>query len=258
VSYGALITGRAQFAGLDQGIDFTGPGLVRALGAGRITRLQPSGSGWPGEGAIVAYQITEKGSPLDGRFMYIAEDFRAIRGLQVGSTFKRGQVLGVATGSGLAPGIETGFASDAQGHAYGNPKEGHGAEPDPEARALQAYLEGGANAYEGVRGITSKEGSIAKGLAEGLGAAAKGVQDAGQAVLNAPGEAAVGAAKAGAEAAFTGIVDEFDKRALKILLYAVFVFGAMALIGYGVATMISPRPPSLRKAAVKAAEVAAA
>ena len=69
----ALTTG-GKFAGTDQGIDITGgPFGVRAIGSGVVTRLLRSGSGWPGEGALLVYQITED-SPLKGRYVFVAED----------------------------------------------------------------------------------------------------------------------------------------------------------------------------------------
>ncbi len=111
--YGALVGRGARFAGIDQGIDFTGgPFPVYALGDGKITRIERSGSGWPGQGAVLNYQI-ETG-PAAGRYVYVAEDFAPDPSLKVGSKVSKGGILGLATGSGLAPGIEIGWA-DASG-----------------------------------------------------------------------------------------------------------------------------------------------
>lgn len=100
------VGGRMRYAGIDQGVDWTGPGPVYAVGAGEITRLEPPGStGWPGEGALLVYKI-----PGLRKFVYVAEDFAARSGLKVGSKVKAGELLGQATGSGKAPGIEMGWA----------------------------------------------------------------------------------------------------------------------------------------------------
>lgn len=107
--YDALVGPGLVFAGVDQGIDFTGKGEVKALGPGTITRDVKGGSGWPGQGAVLVERIT--GGPEKGRSVYVAEDFAADPALRVGSRVAAGQVLGEATGSGLAPGIEVGWAT---------------------------------------------------------------------------------------------------------------------------------------------------
>ncbi len=107
--YGALVGGSAAFAGEDQGIDFTGPGPVYALGNGVVTRRVDSGSGWPGQGAVLVYRLTS--GPGAGRYVYVSEDFAPRADLKVGSRVTKGDVLGQATGSGLAPGIEVGYAN---------------------------------------------------------------------------------------------------------------------------------------------------
>lgn len=110
-AYGALVGSAASFAGVDQGIDFTGgPANIYALADGVVERVQASGSGWPGEGALVTYKLTS--GPYAGNHVYIAEDFQPR--VKVGAKVKQGQLLGVATGSGKAPGIEVGWA-DASG-----------------------------------------------------------------------------------------------------------------------------------------------
>jgi murein DD-endopeptidase MepM/ murein hydrolase activator NlpD len=125
--YSALTT--ARYAGADQGVDFTGPGPVKAVGNGLVTRLVSGGSGWSGEGALLVYQLLD--GPQRGRFVYVAEDFRARPGLKVGDRVKAGSVIGVATGSGKAPGIEVGFAQNAHGTAYGTTKDGKPGGPTP-------------------------------------------------------------------------------------------------------------------------------
>ena len=120
-----------SFAGTDQGFDITGgPFNIFALGNGIITRLERSGSGWPGEGALLVYRLTS--GPAAGRYVYTAEDFAPAAGLNVNDPVRAGQVIGQATGSGKAPGIELGFA-DPAGHAYGSP---NGGPNQPMARAF--------------------------------------------------------------------------------------------------------------------------
>lgn len=111
--YAALVGGSTVFAGVDQGIDFTGAGPVYALGPGEVTRVEKSGSGWPGQGAVLDYLLT--GGPAKGKSVYIAEDFNPASNLAVGSVIQQGEVLGQATGSGQAPGIEVGWANTSGG-----------------------------------------------------------------------------------------------------------------------------------------------
>jgi len=141
--YSRLIGPQATYAGPDQGLDFTGgPAPVYALDSGVVTRLQRTNSGWPGEGALMVYELTA--GQQKGRFVYTAEDFAPSGGLGVGSKLEKGRQIGEATGSGRAPGIETGFAQNKDGQAYGNTQEGKGGNPpDPEALAFKAYVEGG-------------------------------------------------------------------------------------------------------------------
>lgn len=106
--FARVVGGSTAFAGVDQGIDFTGAGPVYAIGEGKVTRYEPSGSGWPGEGAVLNYTLTA--GPQAGKSVYVAEDFKAAAGIAQGSVVHTGQVIGYATGSGLAPGIEIGWA----------------------------------------------------------------------------------------------------------------------------------------------------
>lgn len=123
---GALVSSNANFAGVDQGIDFTAssPFNIFALADGVITRLIPTGSGWPGSGgkgtgALLVYKANN--GLAAGQNIYVAENFIPASGLAVGSPVKAGQVLGTAPGP--YPGIETGFA-DSSGHAFGTPTGG--------------------------------------------------------------------------------------------------------------------------------------
>jgi hypothetical protein len=104
--YEALVNGALRFAGVDQGIDFTGRGTIHALADGVIERLQREGSGWPGRGALLVYRITS--GPAAGKRVYVAEDYAVASGLRVGSKVSRGQLIGRVDSS--YPGIEVGWA----------------------------------------------------------------------------------------------------------------------------------------------------
>jgi hypothetical protein len=104
--YEALVNGALRFAGIDQGIDFTGTGTVHAIADGVIERLQRSGSGWPGRGALLVYRITS--GPASGKRIYVAEDYAIDANLRAGSSVRAGQLLG-RVNSGY-PGIEVGWA----------------------------------------------------------------------------------------------------------------------------------------------------
>lgn len=140
--YASVVGGNARFAGVDQGIDFTGAGPVYALDEGKVTRLQASGSGWPGEGALLSYQLTKGGAA--GNNVYVAEDFRAASGIATGTVVHKGQVIGYATGSGRAPGIEVGWA-DASGKPVA---------PLPPSRPASQYTSEGQSFLDFVSGKT--------------------------------------------------------------------------------------------------------
>jgi hypothetical protein len=136
-----LIGGKANYAGADQGVDFTGPGPVYALDDAIVTRAQTGGTGWPGEGSLLVYQLL--GGPHKGRHVYIAEDFRPTQ--RVGARVKKGQTLGIATGSGRAPGIEVGWAKNAAGSAFGTIHDGKPNGPAPKfGQNFAAYASGSA------------------------------------------------------------------------------------------------------------------
>jgi len=108
--YASLIgsSGTLHFAGIDQGIDFTGAGPVYALDRGTITRVEKGGTGWPGQGALVVERLTS--GPASGLSVYYAEDLSPAANIAVGNQIAKGDPIAYATGSGQAPGIEVGFA----------------------------------------------------------------------------------------------------------------------------------------------------
>lgn len=142
-NWGSLVGPGLTPGRVDQGVDFLGAGDVYALGEGVVTRADKGAhTGWPGEGAMLVYQITS--GPAKGKNVYIAEDFAIRSGLKVGSRVTVGQVVGRATGSGKAPGIEVGF-SNASGVpiAHSVYKEGNATDA---GKAFQDFVTSGATA----------------------------------------------------------------------------------------------------------------
>lgn len=183
-SYGALIQGPAAFAGVDQGIDFTGKGTVLALGTAQVTRVQRSGSGWPGEGAVLVYRLLD--GPARGQFVYVSEDFAPAAGLKPGSIVGKGKPLGQATGSGKAPGIEVGWAG-----ATGLPLA-----PRPAPRPADQQTPQGHSFDNFVQALGGTGGSDTGGsgvLPVSIPAAGKAAGNTINAVVAAPGQV-VGAA----------------------------------------------------------------
>lgn len=138
--YGSEVGGNLKFAGVDQGIDFTGSGPVYALGNGKITAIHPMGTarfndGLPGGGSELVYQLGN----LD-KYVYVAEDFLIKSGLKVGDTITKGQVLGNVNSTW--PGIETGYSTSQgsplqpllpRGSVY--PASGYGAQFQADVKA---------------------------------------------------------------------------------------------------------------------------
>lgn len=108
--YGSIVGGGA-FAGVDQGIDFTGgPFNIFAPAPGTISRVD-YGSGWPGEGHLVVETLDAPIGPH--RAIYFAEDLEP--GVKQGQHVSAGQAIAQASGSGRAPGIEIGWALPSSG-----------------------------------------------------------------------------------------------------------------------------------------------
>lgn len=137
--YSALTS--AKYVGNDQGVDFTGSGPIHALANGVVTRID-SNTGWPGakgkgSGNIIVYKMTS--GPHAGKFVYIAEAVNPIAGLKVGSTITKGQQVGSLNSS--YPGIETGFAQDAHGTAYGTTSDGKKGNAAPYGSAFNQFIQ---------------------------------------------------------------------------------------------------------------------
>lgn len=161
-SYAALIGNtNLQFAGVDQGIDFTGKGTLYALAPGEITRVVQSGSGWPGTGALVVEKLT--GGPQAGQSVYYAEDLSPAAGIAVGKVVRQGDVLATATGSGLAPGVEVGFAQPSGIPVAPLPPPRPASQFTPQGASFLSFVEG-TNVSLGVEQGNASAGILGTGL----------------------------------------------------------------------------------------------
>ena len=98
---------------IDQGVDYAGKGRLSALGAGRITYLATSNTGWPG--AFIEYQLLDGADA--GCYVFYAEGVIPVGGLRVGETISAGQPI--ATIIPLYPtGIEIGWGAGISTTAY--------------------------------------------------------------------------------------------------------------------------------------------
>lgn len=99
----------AHYAGVDQGVDFTGAGPVPALDQATITDVGRSSIVEGGTYPYVIYRLDA--GPYKGHFVYLAENFTPQ--VRPGQKVKQGQSVGRAKGS--YPYIEIGFNKTPQG-----------------------------------------------------------------------------------------------------------------------------------------------
>jgi len=91
---------------VDQGVDYAGSGTLVAIGAGKVTYLGTTNTGWPG--AFIEFQLLSGADA--GCYVYYAEGVVPAAGLAVGQTLLAGQP--VATIIPKYPsGIELGWGS---------------------------------------------------------------------------------------------------------------------------------------------------
>jgi hypothetical protein len=97
---------------IDQGVDYAGSGTLDAIGAGRVTYLAMSGTGWPG--AFVEYQLLAGADA--GCSVFYAQGVTPTDGLRVGATIAAGQPVatiiphyptGIEVGWGAGNGTKT-------------------------------------------------------------------------------------------------------------------------------------------------------
>jgi hypothetical protein len=119
-----------NYAGVDQGVDYSGAGHIPALGHGVVT---DRGVTHIRQGYTVPYIVYKLTSgPHEGRYVYVVENFRP--SVRVGQTIRPGQSIGFAKGT--FPYIETGFNQTAKGWtAYGD-LDG----PQSQGYVMQQYI----------------------------------------------------------------------------------------------------------------------
>jgi hypothetical protein len=134
-SFGIFSPG--NYAGTDQGVDFSGSGPIPALGPGVVTDVGVTNGDIQGaRDYFVVYQLTA--GPFKGQHVYVAENFAPT--VKVGQKLKLGQSVGQAPGN--YPYIEVGFNQGGQGWSpvaalYPDP---HG--PKAAGDAMWKYIQG--------------------------------------------------------------------------------------------------------------------
>ncbi len=237
MSYGALVGPGLSFAGVDQGIDFTGSGDVYAPYGAVVTRVQAGGSGWPGQGAVVNLQILE--GPAAGHYLYYAEDLTPL--VKQGQKVTAGQVIAKATGSGQAPGIEIGWAQPS----------GIPLAPRPPARPAPQYTQAGDSFNRFIQAVTDVQthrggGGITGAITGTIGDAASAANSAARHVPGvAQVEGAVGAVSSVGD--FLGkLVDpHYILRGLQVLAGGALVAMGVVLLARQVALAADLPDPAL-------------
>lgn len=137
---------------IDQGVDYGGTGELTAIGAGQITYVATSGTGWPG--AFIEFRLSD--GPDAGRYVFYAEGIVPAGGLHVGQTVHAGQRLATLTGSsgGIEIGWGAGIGTESYAMKAGQWKSGMDGDNVPTASgksfsALVASLGGPAGKIEG-------------------------------------------------------------------------------------------------------------
>jgi hypothetical protein len=97
---------------IDQGVDYGGTGPLAAIGAGRVTYVGTSNTGWPG--AFIEFRLAN--GPDAGRYVYYAEGIVPAEGLHVGQRISAGQVIATITGG--STGIEIGWGAGIGTESY--------------------------------------------------------------------------------------------------------------------------------------------
>jgi hypothetical protein len=91
---------------VDQGVDYAGTGQLTALGAGTVTTVATSDTGWPG--AFLEYRLSD--GPAAGCYVFYAEGIVPAAHLRPGATIRPGQPIATLI-PGYSAGIEVGWGS---------------------------------------------------------------------------------------------------------------------------------------------------
>ncbi len=104
---------------IDQGVDYGGSGPLAAIGAGRVTYVGTSNTGWPG--AFIEFRLSN--GPDAGRYVYYAEGIVPAQGLHVGQRISAGQVIATMT-SGIEVGWGAGIGTESYAMKAGQWRSG--------------------------------------------------------------------------------------------------------------------------------------
>lgn len=157
------IFNEANYAGVDQGVDFSGSGLIPALGSAIVTDVGSSHIIEGGSYPVVIYRLTS--GQYKGQYVYVAENF--VPTVKVGDKLSLGKSIGRAKGE--YPYIEIGFNQQAKGW---NPVAPLGSNPHAATSAgsqMLAFIDsltgmkisGGSGGGKTGGGITSIPGQVA-------------------------------------------------------------------------------------------------
>jgi hypothetical protein len=108
-----LADARVTAERVDQGVDYAGSGTLVALGAGRVTYVGTSGTGWPG--AFLEYQLSNGADA--GCFVYYAEGIKPAAGMRAGDQIRAGQTLATII-PGWSSGVEIGWGAGVSTKTY--------------------------------------------------------------------------------------------------------------------------------------------
>ena len=149
-----------NYAGTDQGVDFTGAGQIPALAPAVVTAIGSTHIIEGGTYPYVVYQL--KGGPYKGQYVYTMESF--VPHVHVGDHLKAGQSIGYATGNGV--GIETGFnqggtSLNPVAPLYPNPHS-----PKPAGVQMWKYIQGQIGAGPPVTSPAPTSGLTDKQIAQ--------------------------------------------------------------------------------------------
>lgn len=135
---GSSALNSSGFAGVDQGVDFTGKGSIPALAAGRITYVGTETDIEGQTGSLVVERLSV--GPERGKYVYVAENFKPT--VRQGQTVKAGQMIGFDRGiTSQGTGIEIGFNRGATGWDPVSPLGADPHAPTPAGEKMLAYLD---------------------------------------------------------------------------------------------------------------------
>lgn len=98
---------------IDQGVDYSGSGTLKAIGAAKVTHVATTGTGWPG--SFIEYRLLT--GPDAGRYVYYAEGVTPAHGLRVGERVAAGQPIATII-PGWESGIELGWGAGTSTTTY--------------------------------------------------------------------------------------------------------------------------------------------